>query len=997
MTARIEVWFKRGMVDAAGEGVRRRVLADLGIGLAAVHTVEVYTVDRELTRAQLERAARELLADPLTQDWVIAPYVREGFDWAIEVGFLPGVTDNVGNTTRVAMGELLGVTFEAAEKVYSSRLFLVEGKLGREQAKAVAGLLYNPLIQKARVMDRDEVMREGGIELPLARVILPPSDRVDEVDLEVDDDALMLLSREGIPDDAGGRAGGRRGPLALSLPQLHAIRDHYREKGRRPTDVELESLAQTWSEHCKHTIFAAQLDEVDSLYKTYIKGATARVRKMKGSADPCVSVFSDNAGVVRFDGRWNLCYKVETHNSPSALDPYGGAVTGIVGVNRDPLGTGKGALLTANMYGFCFADPFYDEPLPTRDAAGKVPILHPKVVFEGVRKGVEDGGNKSGIPTPLGFIVFDDRYMGKPLVFVGTLGLMPARLGGQPSHQKAARPGDFVVVAGGSVGKDGIHGATFSSESLHEGSPAGAVQIGDPITQKKLGDAQLEARDLGLYSSVTDCGAGGISCSVGEMARESGGCEVDLGQVPVKYSGIAPYEIWISESQERMTYAVAPGTLDEFLDLMRRRDVKAAVIGRFTDSGRCVVRLAGRDVMDLDLDFLHDGLPALRLESTWTPAVPVDPEFPEPADLGATLVEMMGRLDMCSREYVVRQYDHEVQAGSVIKPLTGVDLDVHNDGVVVRPVLDSLSGVALSVGILPWYGDIDTYGMAAACIDTAIRGVVAVGGDPDQVSLLDNFCWSSSDEPERLGQLKRAAMACFDTAVAYAAPFISGKDSMFNDFKGYGPDGRPVKISVPPTLLVSSIAMVPDVRACVDVQAMMPGDLVYVVGTTRDELGGSEYYGLRTGKRASSPGRVGVLPTVHPEAFLPIYRAMHRVIARGLVASCASVSCGGLGAAIARTAMAGMLGMVGDLARAGAEDVSRSDRVLFSESQGRFVVTVDPARAAAFETEMHSVPIRQMGEISDGDRILLRGMDGKMAVDVDLADLKRSYKRTLGW
>jgi phosphoribosylformylglycinamidine synthase len=420
------------------------------------------------------------------------------------------------------------------------------------------------------------------------------------------------------------------------------------------------------------------------------------------------------------------------------------------------------------------------------------------------------------------------------------------------------------------------------------------------------------------------------------------------------------------------------------------------VIGRFTSSGRCVVRLKGQTIMDVDLDFLHDGLPRMELTSTWTPPMLRDPEFAEPENLGVVLCEMMGRLNMCSREYVVRQYDHEVQGGSVIKPLTGKNLDVHNDAAVVKPLLDLKEGVALSVGILPWYGDIDTYGMAAACIDTAIRGVVAVGADPDQVSLLDNFCWCSSDEPERLGQLKRAAEACYDTAVAYGAPFISGKDSMFNDFKGYL-DGEPLKISVPPTLLVSSIAKVPDVRKCIDVQAMRPGDLVYVIGSTHDEMGGSESYAWRTGKLATSPGQMGILPKVDPENFLPIYRSLYRAIDRGLVASCASVGRGGLGAAIARTCMAGQLGMVGDLDRVGAASMKRSDRILFSESQGRFLVTVDPKMSESFLTEMHSVPIRQFAEVTDGDAIIIRGVGGGTAVDVGVRDLKRAYKRTLDW
>jgi phosphoribosylformylglycinamidine synthase len=447
-----------------------------------------------------------------------------------------------------------------------------------------------------------------------------------------------------------------------------------------------------------------------------------------------------------------------------------------------------------------------------------------------------------------------------------------------------------------------------------------------------------------------------------------------------------------------MTYAVPPDRLDEFLALMRSRDVEATVVGRFTDSGRCVVKLGGRSVMDVDLGFLHEGLPRMHLTSSWTPPETREVDFEEPEDLGETLERLVGRLNLCSREYVVRQYDHEVQGGSVIKPLTGVDLDVHNDAAVIRPVLDSNEGLALACGILPWYGDIDPYGMAAACIDTAIRGVVAVGADPDEVALLDNFCWCSSDEPERLGQLKRAAQACYDLATAYGAPFISGKDSMFNDFKGYGPDGEPLKISVPPTLLVSSIAKVHDVTSCVDVQLMQPGDYVYVVGVTRDELGGSEYLGMMTGREATSPGAMGTLPAVSAQAFLETYRAVHRAIRAGLVASAASCGRGGLGVALARMAMAGGLGIVGDLSQAGAYGVTRADAILFSESQGRFVVSVPAQSKDAFELEMGAaVPIQPMGQVSDRPSITLRGLRGGHAVDVGVSRLKASYKKTLDW
>jgi len=997
MPTRIEVRYQDAIPDPAGRALRQRIQTDLGLTLPEVRIVEVYTIDQALSAAELERARGELFTDPLTQLSTIGAPVAGRFDWAIEVGFLPGVTDNVGRTSKQAIEDLLKVKFGEGEAVYSSRQYLLSGELKREQVARLAGWLHNPLIQRAYVKSYSEFRDADGMEVPVPKVSLPKSERVDEVDLEQSQDELLKLGKAGVLDRvAKDGAEIRRGPLALDLKALHIIRDYFKKEGRRPTDVELESLAQTWSEHCKHTIFAARLDEVDSLYRTYIKAATQEVRRRRGEKDFCVSVFTDNSGVIRFTDDYNLCYKVETHNSPSALDPYGGAITGIVGVNRDPMGTGQGARLVINIYGFCFGNPFWNQPLPSRDREGKNPILHPKVIFEGVRQGVEHGGNKSGIPTPHGFLIFDDRYMGKPLVFVGTVGLMPRIVRGRPSHEKQARPGDLIVMAGGRVGKDGIHGATFSSESLHEGSPAGAVQIGDPITQKKMHDAQLEARDLGLYHSVTDNGAGGLSCSVGEMARECGGCEVELEKVPIKYAGLLPYEVWISESQERMTYAVPPDRLQPFLELMRRRDVEATVIGRFTDSGRCRVTLSGRAIMDVDLNFLHDGLPQRELRSEYRPPQEREPAVKPRKSYTEVLRQMLSRLNLCSKEYVVRQYDHEVLAGSVIKPLIGVASDVLSDAVVTRPLLDSLSGVALSHGILPWYGDLDPAAMAFCGIDTAIRNVIAVGANPDRIALLDNFCWCSSDEPFRLGQLKRAAEACFQAVLGYGAPFISGKDSMYNDFKGFDPAGQPIKISVPPTLLVSSLGLVDDSRKCVTLDAKAPGDLLYVIGETFDECGGSEYYAW-LGESKGGSRRLGRnVPQVNIAAALARYRKVHQAIQEELLASCHSLGLGGLSVGLAKIAMAGELGLSVDLEAVPASPKLRLDKRLFSESQSRFLVTVAPHDGKRFEALFAGEPVALIGRVTKEKVLLLQGPEGPV-VEAEVLELKSAYQKTLDW
>jgi phosphoribosylformylglycinamidine synthase len=522
MLARIEVALKPELRDALGEKTARRMSEDLGLSVSSCRTIRVYLVEAKINEGELEAFASGPLCDPVTQLYAVRKPLAPlfGFDWLIQVGFRPGVTDNEGKVAREALELLLGRKLSEEENIYSLMQYLVKGKLSREDAeRAARELLANELIERFWIISPSEFDEERGLEIPPPKVTEEPEIRVELFDLStLSDEELLKLSRERV--------------LALNLREMQTIRDYFKQPefldlrrqhglDHRITDVELECLAQTWSEHCKHKIFNAKItytDEttgktevIDSLFRTYIRRATDEIRQAKGEKDFCLSVFVDNAGVIRLNEKWNVAMKVETHNSPSALDPYGGALTGIVGVNRDPFGTGKGCLLVFNTDVFCFAPPDWDRPLPPR-------LLHPKRIFEGVREGVEHGGNKSGIPTVNGSIVFDPRYLGKPLVFCGTGGIMPAEVCGEPSWKKGARPGDLVVMVGGRIGKDGIHGATFSSEELHEGSPATAVQIGDPITQKKMFDFLLVARDECLYTSITDNGAGGLSSSVGESS-----------------------------------------------------------------------------------------------------------------------------------------------------------------------------------------------------------------------------------------------------------------------------------------------------------------------------------------------------------------------------------------------------------------------------------------------------------------------------------------------
>ncbi len=994
MAHRVEVGIRPEFRDPRGEGVAREVREFLHLPVEEVRTLDVYTLDLGLGDDDLA-AVGDALVDPVIQEWTLGePYGPRGFPgfhWAVEVGFLPGVTDNVGRTAKEAVEMRLGREFPHDCQVYTAVQYLIRGEvLTRDQVERLArDLLANELIHRWRVLSAEEFARAGGFPAEVPRVRGGGGGRVGAVDLEIPDEALLAMSRQRL--------------LALTLDEMRAIRDHYRDPAVRrlrkelglpagPTDVELECLAQTWSEHCKHKIFNATIEYHDetgtrrtirSLFKTYIVGATERVRRGKGDRDFCLSVFKDNAGVIAFNQDWSLCFKVETHNSPSALDPYGGALTGIVGVNRDPMGTGMGARLIFNVDTFCFADPFLEGELPPR-------LLHPRRIYEGVVRGVEHGGNKSGIPTVNGCVVFDDRYLGKPLVYCGTAGLIPREVAGRPGHEKAARPGDRIVMVGGRIGKDGIHGATFSSEELHEGSPATAVQLGDPITQRRLYDFLQIARDRGLYSSITDNGAGGLSSSVGEMAEQSGGARLDLGRAPLKYPGLDPWEILVSESQERMTLAVPPENLEAFLGLAREMRVEATDLGEFTDEGAFHVLHDGRTVAYLPLGFLHEGLPEMRLRARWEKPVHPEPTFPCPGDLTAELTGLLGRLNVCSKESIVRKYDHEVQGGSVVKPFVGVVNDGPSDAAVVRPVLESFEGVVTANGIVPRYSDIDTYAMAAAAVDEAVRNALCVGASLDHLAALDNFCWcdpvASEKNPDgeyKLAQLVRANEALYDLTVAYGIPLISGKDSMKNDYV-HGD----LKISIPPTLLVSVIGRIEDVRRCVTMDAKRPGDRVYVLGITRPELGGSEYWAAR--------GFVGNrVPRVRPEETLPLYRGLENAIRRGWVASCHDCSDGGLAVALAETAFSGGLGIEADLSGVAMDRVGRDDELLFSESPGRFVVTVRPEHAGAFEEALAGTAFAPAGTVTADPVLVLHGIDGRPVVNARIDELKRAWQAPL--
>lgn len=993
MAYRLEIGNKRGVRDVRGEAVKERASAMLGLRLGSVLTRTVYKIDAQLTPAEL-KAVQKAFQDPVTNVSAYGRLKAPAFDWLVEVGFKPGVTDNVGRTARVALGDVLGRKPVSGEEVYTAIQYFIRAKgMDRDTIKKLAvNLLANTLIQTVSLCSADE-WRSALPDETAPAIHEKNLAEVKTYNLNVPDGELMRISRDGI--------------LSCSLEEMQAMRDYFNLPDTRsaretlglpldPTDVEVECLAQSWSEHCKHKIFAANVDYVDehgrrrminSLFSSYIKAAT---KKLALEMDWMVSVFKDNAGIIRFNDRVNLVYKVETHNSPSALDPYGGAMTGIVGVNRDPMGTGMGASLLANVWGYCLASPFHSGEVP----AG---LMHPRRIRDGVHQGVIEGGNQSGVPWARGWEIFDERYLGKPLVYCGTLGVIPTHLNGAPSEEKSVVPGDAIVMLGGRIGKDGIHGATFSSAELNETSPVQAVQIGDPITQRKMYEFLIEARDLGLFRCITDIGAGGLSCSVGEMGMASGGADLDLALAPLKYEGLMPWEILLSEAQERMTLAVQPERVSELLALAHRRDVDATVLGTFNDSGAFVIRHGDRVVGRIDMEFLHERCPIMTIPAKWTPPSILGPALPRKGRRDRRLIQLLGSLNGCSREFKSRQYDGEVKGLSVIKPYVGVGSDVPSDATVMRVEYDRHEGVILAEGINPFYSDLDAYHMMTSVVDEAVRRVISVGGRLGRIAGLDNFCWpdpvlseKTPDGPYKMGQLVRANEALYDISIAYKVPCISGKDSCKNDSTR---GGR--KISIPPTVLFSTMARMADVRNAVTLGFKAPGDVIYVVGLTRPELGASLYFRMLAEEQGRPLDYGGESPKVEFESALALYRAMEQATGSAILRSSHTPTLGGLAVAIAHSALAGRLGAEVDLARAPFERVCTDDELFFSESNSRFIISVAPNRCEIVEHLFAGLHIGRVGVVAQTCHVQVRGLDGRVSIDAPLDKLSKAFKETL--
>ncbi|MDP8260478.1 MAG: phosphoribosylformylglycinamidine synthase subunit PurL [Candidatus Gygaella obscura] len=970
---RIELREKKGNYDPVAAALKKDI-KDLGIKqVKQVNYIHNFLIESDLTEKQVTLIAERLLVDDVTQEYSLSPFKYSAKDsYIVEVAYNRGVMDPVEESFLKAVKDL---DIDNQIIVKTSRKYILQGKLNKSQIDLIKEkLLYNKLIQHI-VKDEDSLRDSLKIKKPAVDNF---KSRIIDI-INASDQVLKQTSSQM--------------QLFLNIVEMRTIKDYFSKLNRNPTDCELETIAQTWSEHCNHKTLRGNIHYTEKTFKdkklvekkvfinNLLKQTIMKVTRLLKKSW-CVSVFEDNSGIIRFDEKHNICFKVETHNHPSALEPFGGANTGIGGVIRDCLGTGLGAKPILNTDVFCFAQPDY--PF-TKIPAG---ILHPKRVIKGVVSGVRDYGNKMGIPTVNGAVLFHERFLGNPLVYCGTIGILP-----KDKSFKKVNNRDLIVVVGGKTGRDGIHGATFSSGDLtHESEEvsSGAVQIGNPIEEKKVTDVIIKARDKNLYTSITDCGAGGLSSAVGEMGITLG-ARVDLEKVPLKYEGLSYDEIWISESQERMVLSVAPRKVKSLIKLFAEENVEATVIGEFIDSKKLELFFHGNRVCELDMHFLHEGVPRLEKQAEFSELNPQGISFKQPKDLTEVLKKLLCSYDICSKEWVIRQYDHEVQAGSVIKPLTGVKNDGPSDASVVRPLLDSKKAVAVANGINFRYGMIDPFWMAASAIDEALRQIVCVGGSIERLAILDNFCWGNPDKPDRLGGLVRCALGCFYAAKEFKVPFISGKDSLYNEFVS----GKNT-IEIPGTILISAMAVMEDANKAITMDFKDKNNLIYIVGTTFDELGGSQY--LDIVKKSST-----FVPKVDARLARKSMLNLQTAINKGWVRSCHDCSEGGLAVSLSEMCLASGFGANIDLAKVPFSPINqpqlktREDVILFSQSNSRFIIEVEPDNKDSLEKALKGVVFSCIGSVTDSAYLEINGLKKKTVIKEKISQLKESWQKTLRW
>jgi phosphoribosylformylglycinamidine synthase subunit PurSL len=920
---------------------------------------DLYFIEGQLSQETCRQLALKLLMDPVTQtcSWDELPALPSALEpdtVMIEVSFLPGVTDPVAEQIIRAAHEL---GLEGIHRATTGTRYMVNGVDQATAKKLAARLLANTVIQQWTTGEitpsfPEETESSGVVEIIPVR--------------NLNDAELLAISTN------------RR--AALDLAEMCAIQNYFIKEQRDPSDVEFETIAQTWSEHCVHKTFRAKIDilysnpesrtsnieTVDGLIHTYLKSATDDI-----NAPWVISAFVDNAGIIDFDNEFEVSFKVETHNHPSAVEPFGGANTGVGGVIRDVLGVSAKPI--ANTDVLCFG-PQNLNPNSLPDG-----VLHPRRIQSGVVSGVQDYGNKIGIPTVNGAIAYDEAYTANPLVFCGCVGIAPKGM-----HRKNPEVGDRVIVLGGRTGRDGLRGATFSSMTMdaQTGEVSGAsVQIGDPITEKGLIDVITRARDLSLYHAITDCGAGGLSSAVGEMAS-SIGVEVELANVRLKYPGLAPWEIWLSEAQERMVLAVPPQNIPALKNLSVMFDTELTDIGEFTGSRRMVIKHNHKIVLDLNNEFLHEGIPQRQLKAVVSNPLSVvgyTVDGLPTISIKETLLKLLAHPNIASKAAVIRIYDHEVQGGTVVKPLTGVEADAPSDAAVLKPIgTKGMKGIVLSNGMNPEYGKQDAYRMAMAVVDEAIRNAVAVGADPERIAILDNFCWGDSLRPETLGSLAEAARGCRDAALLFHTPFISGKDSLNNEY--LGADGQ--RHAIPPTLLISAMGLIDDVNQAVTMDLKEADNDIYVLGKFQPVFGGSHFSKITLQAINES------VPDVH-EITPKVYKALHQAILSNLIRSAHDLSEGGLAVAAAEMCIGGRLGM-----KIESNMWDDAVRVLFAESTGTLLVEVRRRDKEKFLSMFKDLPLEWIGTVTQANKldVFIHGFN---VLNVSLSDLIAAWNTPL--
>ena len=999
----------------------------MGRNIKNIWESRYFLVEAENPIANIKDYAQEVFTDSVVEVMISSidendEYQGELLTWLqkknflnpslIDISFRPGVNDNCAHAALEAL-KLIPALSAVEIKVASGVMYFIEGEkpIISMQLEAMAyEKLANNLLHKVSITNPSDIADFSRMKNILFPSVTIKGEKAKLIDLEVSMSELEKMNHDNC--------------WALSVAELDHIKTYYKSLSRSPTDVEMEVIAQSWSEHCKHKIFSSEITYSESnlpkglkpignfmvkgIFKHFIRGATLKIQEER-KIPWLISIFHDNAGIVRFDENIDVCIKVETHNSPSALDPYGGALTGILGVNRDILGVGQGAKPIANTNVFCLAENHYFE-----DNKIAIPLLlkNPDRIKEGVHLGVQDGGNKSGIPTINGAFVFDRDYVGKPLVFCGTIGVIPQSERGLATHEKRQLPKDLIVMAGGRIGKDGIHGATFSSMELVDGVPSSVVQIGDPITQKRLGDFLIEARKLGLFNSVTDNGAGGLSSSIGEMAVLTNGASVDLEKALVKYPGLSPFEIMVSESQERMTFSVQPETIDAFLLLAKKRSVEASVIGEFNNSGFLNIKYDNLEVANINLDFLHESLLPMKLKAHFDLTAQLPhwiktkiikqnlPKIDNKINYAQILLDLFRAPNIRSHEHLIRRYDHEVKGATIIKPFTGtpeIGFSAPSDAGVVwmKPHGGGAdNALAIACGICPKISKFDTYLMAEYAVDEAVRNAICVGANPDEMVLVDNYCWPdpiasdrNRDAELKLAQLVRASKALYDFIIAYGMPFVSGKDSMKNDFIGMNEYQEKIKISVPPTLLITAMGRVPSLTLVTTSEIKNVGDLIYLIGDNLLNFNSAfELDALYEDYEVQYP-----LPELDSKKQIELYRQIHVAMKNNLIVSAHDISDGGLILALAEKMMGTAMGIRISL------DIEESflKAFLFNESAGRILVSVKPQNEKEFEALLKGFSNMLLGETTNSGSLFVKSNKIEI-LKVSGQECMKNYKCQVG-